>query len=701
MHMKHFFFISALLFFTVTINAQVFTNVAGVTDTNHGNRKDGGVAWADFNNDGCLDLLFNTNTNNANNRSRMLFSDCSLPNPGFIDVTATNVNGLTQNVCERSVSVGDFNNDGNIDFCRNENERIEVYLNNGPSSTPAYSFGNAAQEPNFVLTAIPGGLNSEGLGWMDYDQDGWLDLIIENHNFGIDIYRNPADGTANFVHVTPNGHGLGLPNGGRTGDYMTLCDYDDNGTVDILARKENEFDLWTNTGAGTFVVNTSFNQNATNNNKGGVLFCDFDNDGDFDLFWSDNGVNEIFEQTGLNSGNFVGTNEPSTSSGVVLDNSIDGCSCGDVDNDGDVDLFLGGGSVGNSHLFLNNGDITSLGFTANNLGVLPSGNTEGNSFADYDNDGDLDLYVNLDNADNELWRNGLNDDNYIKVHVKRDLGNGVLRDDLGATVILKDCAGNILGGIRQVSSVKGHGSNDPAVVHFGLPTGNNDLYVVEVHYTTVNGVRTVLDTAVVPSSLTDQNLTIVNTSSSSGLDACRFAFLPIELKKFDAVAKDNKVLLYWETVSEMDNDHFTIEKSINGVDWEFVAQTDGAGTSKEVLSYAVIDDNPFNGVSYYRLKQTDFDGTSTYSEIQVVTINQEITGALSVYPNPTQDVIILQGTKLELETLSVYNVSGQNVTGAVHIQDRASQRLILDLGNLEAGMYVLKTQTAIRKIYKQ
>lgn len=699
--MKYFSPILYLFFYSISINAQTFTNVGGITNTDEGNRKDGGVAWADFNNDGCLDLIYNTNTDNPGKRSRILFSDCTLPNPTFTDVTTSHANGLRQNLCERSVSVGDFNNDGNIDFCRNENERIEVYLNNGPTSNPAYSFGDGAQNPNFVLTSIPGGLNSEGLGWMDYNQDGWLDLVIENHNFGIDIYRNPADGTANFVHATPNGSTLGLPSGGRTGDYMTLCDYNDNGTVDILARKENGFDLWTNTGAGAFVANTSFDEQATNNNKGGVLFCDFDNDGDFDLFWSDNGVNEIFEQTGLNSGNFVGTNEPSFSSGVTLDNSIDGCSCGDVDNDGDVDLFLGGGSTGNSHLFLNNGDPTALGFVSNNLGILPTGNTEGNSFADYDNDGDLDLYINMDRSGNELWRNGLNNTDYLKVHVKRDLGNGILRDDLGATVILKDCAGNIIGGIRQVSSVKGHGSNDPAVVHFGLPSGNNTLYTVEVHYTEVNGVRTILETAVLPSRLPDQNITLVNTTNSSALNDCRSIILPVELEEFDAVAKDKSVLLYWETASEKNNDYFIVEKSKDGIVWEWVEEVEGAGNSQTSLSYATIDDRPFYGTSYYRLKQIDYDGTFTYSSIKAVSIEERSNKALSVYPNPTTAQLTVEGEEAELASVQVFNTMGQEVTSSVVVQSRREQSLVLNLTNLANGIYFLKTATITRRIQKQ
>ena len=685
-------FIYVVLFFSLFSFRSLgqFTNVAATTVTNNSNAKDGGVAWADLNNDGCLDLIFNTN-----NRSHVLFSDCNLPNPTFTDVTGTKIKGFNNSKCERSISAGDYNNDGYIDLCRNTSGRLEVYLNNG---APNYTFGiGTGQTPNFYKTAIPNGMNVEGFGWMDYNNNGWLDLIIENHGYGIDIYENPTDGTSNFTHVTPNGSSKGLPEGGNVGDYMTLGDYNGDGFVDILARKSNSTrDLWENQGNGTFAANINFPiQNVSNGNKGGVLFCDFDNDGDFDIFWTEFGTNQIFEQTGLNSGNFTALNEPAISSGVTPVNTIDGCSCGDVDNDGDLDLFLGSNS-GSSYLYLNNG---SMNFSRNNLGINVNGNSEGNSFGDYDNDGDLDLYINVSGA-NQLWRNGLNNNNYLKIHVKRDLGGGIFRDDLGATAVLKDCNGIVLGGIRQVSSVKGHGANNPAIIHFGLPAGNTHPYLVEVRFTSVGGTRLITDTVVIPSTVANQTITMISPSPvNSGFNACS-AYLPIELMHFNATLNKNGIVdLSWTTLSELNNDFFTIERSADGSSWDEVVNVDGVGHNNRELVYLEKDFYPLYSTSYYRLKQTDFDGTYTYSKL--VKIKNNKVNGLSIYPNPTTATISILGTEEELSVLTIYNMQGKQVSGKVVTVEKGKNKIILDIESLPNGVYLFKTLSEVRKIHKK
>lgn len=113
--------------------------------------------------------------------------------------------------------------------------------------------------------------------------------------------------------------------------------------------------------------------------------------------------------------------------------------------------------------------------------------------------------------------------------------------------------------------------------------------------------------------------------------------LPIVLLNFNAVLNDRHTDLIWQTASEHNNDYFTVERSTDGFNFEPLQYVDGAGNSNSLLSYSTIDPNPANGYTYYRLKQTDFDGAFDYSEIRSVYLGA--TDELSVYPNPSTGIV--------------------------------------------------------------
>ncbi len=109
--------------------------------------------------------------------------------------------------------------------------------------------------------------------------------------------------------------------------------------------------------------------------------------------------------------------------------------------------------------------------------------------------------------------------------------------------------------------------------------------------------------------------------------------LPISLVSFDATVQNGIVYLNWKTSSELENDFFLVERSRDGVTFESLAKVDGAGTTKESMSYQVADNNPYRGTSYYRLSQTDFDGSTAY--FRVVLVRVEGFGEVTkLYPNP-------------------------------------------------------------------
>jgi hypothetical protein len=177
--------------------------------------------------------------------------------------------------------------------------------------------------------------------------------------------------------------------------------------------------------------------------------------------------------------------------------------------------------------------------------------------------------------------------------------------------------------------------------------------------------------------------------------------LPIELADFSAaVSADQTVALQWTTLTELNNDYFTLERSADGIVWEVLKTVAGAGNSQEALTYYEEDSYPLKGISYYRLKQTDVDGQYSYSTIRAVEITPQ-NKPLLVYPNPTVDKVVLQGPVLIAAELRVFNAQGQEVTTQIRTANSGTSVLTLDLSALPKGVYIIQTPTQVRQVTKQ
>lgn len=109
--------------------------------------------------------------------------------------------------------------------------------------------------------------------------------------------------------------------------------------------------------------------------------------------------------------------------------------------------------------------------------------------------------------------------------------------------------------------------------------------------------------------------------------------LPIELLYFHARPDNNEVRLEWSTASETDNDFFTLERGLDGLEFQAIGTVNGAGNSNSQLDYTHFDERPFSGISYYRLKQTDYDGTFTYSDVKAVDMGWNTGTEITVWAN--------------------------------------------------------------------
>lgn len=164
--------------------------------------------------------------------------------------------------------------------------------------------------------------------------------------------------------------------------------------------------------------------------------------------------------------------------------------------------------------------------------------------------------------------------------------------------------------------------------------------------------------------------------------------LPVSLLYFKAIAtKENTVLVSWSTTSENNNDYFNIERSKDGNNFEKVSTILSAGNSTTKQDYAFADAQPYQGVSYYRLKQTDKDGSFTFSEIEKV----NITGAkyiTTASPNPTKDIVQI---KIFGEINKKLNYLVVDINGKVLMKSNISNSVTpINLSNLAQGMYILK-----------
>jgi hypothetical protein len=139
--------------------------------------------------------------------------------------------------------------------------------------------------------------------------------------------------------------------------------------------------------------------------------------------------------------------------------------------------------------------------------------------------------------------------------------------------------------------------------------------------------------------------------------------LSVEFTRFEAKKKEKNVSLEWETASEKDNTGFEIEQSTDGSNWRTIGFVDGQGTTSDVNQYSFIDQTPFLGDNYYRLKQIDFDGKFEYSEVRQVFFDQGVSDIVYIYPNPVDDhfTVGVMNPERKRAEVKLFSSSGQMI----------------------------------------
>jgi hypothetical protein len=426
--------------FDVTVVSDIFTRITEGEVAQDGGAR--GVSWADFDFDGDLDL-FVTSFGKPNAAYR---------NNG--DGTFAKIAGdpvVQEGGNSTGCSWGDYDNDLYLDLfvANGGGQNNFLYHNNGNGTFTKIDTGAIVEE---------GGASSSG-AWGDYDDDGYVDLFVANgsgqNNF---LYRNNGNGS--FTKITTGA----IASEGGSSSGGTWADIDGDGDIDLFVAGSPNL-VYRNDGAGNFTkISAGDLGNGASSAAGS--WADFDNDGDLDVFVADgNGANDV-----LYRNNGKGEFTQITSGPVVNDNlSSVGSSWGDFDNDGDVDLFVSNlFGAGGDLLYSNDGNGNFTRITNSVVANKPFLNSHGAAWADYDNDGNLDLFVATATSGfgNLLYHNNGGSNNWINIQCFGTVSNAAA---IGAKVKVKAVIGEKpVWQVQEISSQTGIFSQNSLNAEFGL-----------------------------------------------------------------------------------------------------------------------------------------------------------------------------------------------------------------------------------------
>jgi hypothetical protein len=172
--------------------------------------------------------------------------------------------------------------------------------------------------------------------------------------------------------------------------------------------------------------------------------------------------------------------------------------------------------------------------------------------------------------------------------------------------------------------------------------------------------------------------------------------LPVELLSFSAVCENGTVYLKWSTVSETNNDHFIIERSCDNINWEYVSTLNAAGNSNTLVEYSYADgsscSSSANGssLSYYRLKQVDYDGEYVYLGPVAAGCGNNDQGSFHTYINENKDLCI-DFTAPEIMDISIclFDYCGKMIRKVNDLSNPGMNHKEIDLSGISSGIYIL------------
>ncbi len=190
----------------------------------------------------------------------------------------------------------------------------------------------------------------------------------------------------------------------------------------------------------------------------------------------------------------------------------------------------------------------------------------------------------------------------------------------------------------------------------------------------------------------------LGTDPSFGIDNITITkpiALPVQLINFKAIEFENYIQVNWQTLSENNNDYFTLQRSLNGREWVDITVIKGQGFSSSASNYG-FNDFDFYPTTYYRLKQTDFNGDFSFSN--VISVTKNIQTILKIYPNPTNGIVNIYSTQSKILKVELYSQTGQLLLNQLVNTTKFST----NISEFNKGVYILKVITQNGKVvYKK
>ncbi len=448
---------------STSLFAQSFTKITSgpVVNTIGDSRS---VNWIDVNNDDLLDLMITNGPAGGQNNFLYLNDGAG----GFTAVVNDTI--VKDGKPSDGATWADTDNDGDLDcFVANWYNFIGLYYNNNGNGTFNY---NAAAGLTTGITY------SETASWGDYDKDGFVDLYVARSGGTVATNRNflfHNNGNNTFTKITSGS----LVTDALVSRSVNWTDADNDGDLDLFVSNEdvtnNDENFYRNDGNGAFTKLSTGDLLNDGKKTMSSSWADFDNDGDLDVFLAnEDATNALFR----NDGNFNFTKLINDTVTKGIANSFSS-AWSDVDNDGDVDLFVTNSFKTNTKMpclfYLNNGNATFTRISNHTL-TADSGWTYGCAFGDYDNDGFEDLavatvrYQSQDKPD-LLFHNNANSNNWLTLKL---IGTTTNKSAIGTKVRVKaQINGTPVWQMREISSQSSYCGQNDMRAHFGL--GNATL----------------------------------------------------------------------------------------------------------------------------------------------------------------------------------------------------------------------------------